>query len=145
MEKRTVAIVQQVIRDQAYMKACGVDVMIAVNVSGKSICNPKFCDQLQTLIVSSGAHITIEITETAVVDRPDLAIQGIERFRQHGIRLSIDDYGAGQSSLAYLKTLKAQELKLDRSLILDVGQSERDQLILKSTIDLAHAMDMEFV
>lgn len=145
IDKLTLWIVQRVILDQAYMKACGVDVMVAVNVSGKSICNPKFCDQLQTLIVSSGARITIEITETAVVDRPDLAIQGIERFRQNGIRLSIDDYGAGQSSLAYLKTLKAQELKLDRSLILDVGRSERDQLILKSTIDLAHALDMEVV
>lgn len=141
----TLWITRRVIQDQAYMRSCGVDTRIAINVSGSSICDPVFCDEMVELLKSSGAKVTIEITEAAVIDRPELAIQGIEKFRKHGIRLSIDDYGAGQSSLAYLETLDAQELKIDRSTILNVAQSQRDRLILKSTIDLAHALNMEVV
>jgi EAL domain-containing protein (putative c-di-GMP-specific phosphodiesterase class I) len=141
----TLWVAGQVIRDQAYMRSNGVDVAIAINVSGKSICDLEFCDRLLKLITSTNARISIEITETAVIEHPELAIQGIERFQKSGVRLSIDDYGAGQSSLVYLKTLEAHELKLDRSMILDVTSSQRDRLILKSTIDLAHALDMEVV
>ncbi len=141
----TLWVAGQVIRDQAYMRSIGVDVAIAINVSGKSICDLEFCDRLLKLITSTNARISIEITETAVIEHPELAIQGIERFQKSGVRLSIDDYGAGQSSLVYLKTLEAHELKLDRSMILDVTSSQRDRLILKSTIDLAHALDMEVV
>ncbi len=145
IDQLTLWVAAQVIRDQAYMRLEGVDVAIAINVSGKSICDLVFCDRLLQLITSSNARITIEITETAVIDHPELAIQGIAKFRKNGVRLSIDDYGAGQSSLVYLKTLEAHELKLDRSMILDVTSSQRDRLILKSTIELAHALGMEVV
>ena len=145
IDQLTLWVAAQVIRDQAYMRLEGVDAPIAINVSGKSICDLDFCDRLLQLITSSNARITIEITETAVIDRPELAIQGIAKFRKNGVRLSIDDYGTGQSSLVYLKTLEAHELKLDRSMILDVTSSQRDRLILKSTIELAHALGMEVV
>lgn len=61
------------------------------------------------------------------------------------MRISIDDYGAGLSSLSYLKMLNADELKIDRSLILDVLDSARDRLIIKSTVDLAHGLGMTVV
>ena len=141
----TLWITERVIRDRQYMHARGVNARIAINVSGRSLCDEAFCDEMIELLQDSAADITIEITETAVIDRPDLAIQGIAKFRRHGIRLSIDDYGSGQSSLNYLKTLDAQELKVDRSMILNVANNQRDRLILKSTFDLAHALNMEVV
>ena len=141
----TLWIARRVLEDQAYMRACGVNARVAINVSGRSISDEAFCTEMIDLLQERAADITVEITETAVIDRPDLAIQGIAKLRNHGIRLSIDDYGSGQSSLNYLKTLDAQELKLDRSMILNVAESQRDRLILKSTFDLAHALNMEVV
>lgn len=141
----TLWITRQVIQDQVLLREKGIDLQIAVNVSARSICDPGLCQQMIELIVNAGASITVEITETAVLDRPELAIQNIRRFREAGIRISIDDYGSGQSSIAYLKTLHAHELKLDRTLITSVAESQRDRLILKSTFDLAHALDMEVV
>ena len=75
------------------MHARGVNARVAINVSGRSICDEAFCDKMIELLQSRAADITIEITETAVINRPDLAIEGIAKFRQHGICLSIDDYG----------------------------------------------------
>jgi EAL domain-containing protein (putative c-di-GMP-specific phosphodiesterase class I) len=79
------------------------------------------------------------------MEHPELAIRSSHIFRDAGIKLSIDDYGAGQSSIAYLKRFPANELKLDRSMIEDVLDSERDQMILRSTFDLAHALGMRVV
>ena len=66
-------------------------------------------------------------------------------FRAAGIKISIDDYGSGLSSLSYLKMLNADELKIDRSLVVDALDSQRDRLILKSTVDLAHGLGMSVV
>jgi EAL domain-containing protein (putative c-di-GMP-specific phosphodiesterase class I) len=63
-------------------------------------------------------------------------------MRRAGVRISIDDYGAGLSSLSYLKRIAADELKIDRSLIEELLTTSRDRLIVKSTIDLAHALGM---
>ena len=64
-------------------------------------------------------------------------------FADQGITIAIDDYGAGLSSLAYLKQLPARELKIDKMFVLQLTSSNRDPLIVRSTIDLAHALDME--
>lgn len=89
--------------------------------------------------------MTVEITETAMIERPEQAALSLKAFQEAGIRIAIDDYGAGHSSLAYLKSLNADELKIDRSLILDVTSSRRDRLILKSTFDLARALGMKVI
>jgi EAL domain-containing protein (putative c-di-GMP-specific phosphodiesterase class I) len=102
-----------------------------------------FIDAACALIEESDAEIGFEITETAVIRDPDLAIANLERCAAMGITLAIDDYGSGLSSLSYLKRLPATELKIDKMFVTHLTSSHRDPLIVRSTIDLAHALDME--
>ncbi|MEM6683918.1 MAG: EAL domain-containing protein, partial [Pseudomonadota bacterium] len=67
----------------------------------------------------------------------------IARFAEAGIEISIDDYGSGLSSLAYLKQIPARELKIDKEFVLQIDQSQRDALLVRSTIDLAHSLGMK--
>ena len=69
----------------------------------------------------------------------------LDRFADLGISISIDDYGTGLSSLAYLKRIRGHELKIDRSIVEDVSHSQRDALIVRSTIDLAHSLGLKVV
>ena len=86
-----------------------------------------------------------EITETSVIRDPASAIAHLKIFADIGIVIAIDDYGAGLSSLAYLKQLPARELKIDKLFVTQLTSSNRDPLIVRSTIDLAHALEMEVV
>jgi EAL domain-containing protein (putative c-di-GMP-specific phosphodiesterase class I) len=89
------------------------------------------------------AKLGFEITETAVIRDPASAIRHLQVFADKGVTLAIDDYGAGLSSLAYLKQLPARELKIDKMFVMQLTSSNRDPLIVRSTIDLAHALEME--
>jgi EAL domain-containing protein (putative c-di-GMP-specific phosphodiesterase class I) len=92
--------------------------------------------------LTDGARLCFGITETAVINDPDKALRIINLFRSPGISISIDDYGADLSSLSYLKQIPANELKIDKSFILSMTNGHSDQLMIQSTIDLAHAMGM---
>ncbi len=135
----------QAIADQRAMRARGLDMSLAVNLSGRVLTDAAFCADAVRAIEAAGARICFEITETAVIGDPLAAISAIQAFHEAGVRISVDDYGSGLSSLAYLKQLAADELKLDKSLIRDIKSSARDRLILKSTIDLAHGLCMSIV
>jgi EAL domain-containing protein (putative c-di-GMP-specific phosphodiesterase class I) len=95
------------------------------------------------MIVKAKARICFEITETAVMENPDLALKLIDQFVAAGIGISIDDYGAGLSSLTYLKQIRADELKIDKSFILAITEGHKDALLVRSTIDLAHSLGMK--
>jgi EAL domain-containing protein (putative c-di-GMP-specific phosphodiesterase class I) len=85
----------------------------------------------------------MEITETAVIDNPELALQMIDRYASAGIKISIDDYGSGLSSLAYLKQIRAHELKIDKAFVMGMADSQKDVLLVRSTIDLAHSLGLK--
>ena len=102
-----------------------------------------FVKEACAIVSISGAKLGFEITETAVIRDPDSAIQHLQSFADIGVQLAIDDYGAGLSSLAYLKRLPANELKIDKMFVMQLTSSNRDPLIVRSTIDLAHALEME--
>ena len=79
------------------------------------------------------------------MENPDAAIAGMENLRAMGARLSIDDYGTGQSTLTYLKLLPANEIKIDKSFVLRMLESEKDHAIVKAVIDLAHNFSLKVV
>lgn len=133
----------RVIADQSILFARGHRQPIFINISGRLLTDTGFIDEACGLVQSSGAAIGFEITETSVIRDPDLAIFNLERCARVGIELAIDDYGSGLSSLAYLKRLPARELKIDKQFITQLTNSHRDPLIVRSTIDLAHALDMQ--
>ncbi|UZK71146.1 EAL domain-containing protein [Sphingomonas sp. S1-29] len=139
----TLWTIRKVIADQQLLAAAGFDIPIFVNISGMLLADAEFVDQVCTMVRGVPTKIGFEITETAVIRDPESAIRHLHTFAQIGVTLAIDDYGAGLSSLAYLKQLPARELKIDKMFVLELTSSNRDPLIVRSTIDLAHALDME--
>ena len=89
--------------------------------------------------------LILEITETAIMQYPDRALLNARAISSHGIHLSIDDFGTGYSSLSYLRNLPANELKIDKSFVLDMLNEPNDLRIVKSTIDLAHNLGLRVV
>ena len=96
-------------------------------------------------VLRTSAKLCFEITETAVIENRTVAMANIAELRMIGVKISIDDYGSGLSSVSYLKQIHADELKLDRSLVVALKSTERDRLVVKSTIELAHSLDMTAV
>ncbi|MDQ2878939.1 MAG: EAL domain-containing protein [Pseudomonadota bacterium] len=139
----TLWTIDQVITDQKLLAADGNPLAIFINISGQLLGDKQFVDQACAKIRNSDARIGFEITETAVIRDPESAIANLNIFAEQGITIAIDDYGAGLSSLAYLKQLPARELKIDKMFVMQLTSSNRDPLIVRSTIDLAHALDME--
>lgn len=133
----------RVVADQKALTARGQDIEISVNISGALISDTDFARVALDRVAAARGKIVFEITETAAMQDPERAMRTLQTWCNAGIKLSIDDYGAGMSSLAYLRTLPARELKLDRAFIRNIASSQRDRMLVKSTTDLAHALGLE--
>ena len=136
-------VLAQAIEDQARLRAAGHDVLMSVNVSGRLIDDHAFAEHAIAQVTAAGARLCFEITETAVIGNPDVALGVLERLAEAGIPVSIDDYGSGLSSLAYLKQIRADELKIDKAFVLNLEAGGKDALLVKSTVDLAHSLGMK--
>jgi EAL domain-containing protein (putative c-di-GMP-specific phosphodiesterase class I) len=143
IDRMTLWTIEQVIADQQLLRADGQDITIFINISGQLLSNAKFVKRACEIVSATDVLLGFEITETSVIRDPVSAIANLNVFADHGIAIAIDDYGAGLSSLAYLKQLPARELKIDKMFVLQLTSSNRDPLIVRSTIDLAHALEME--
>ncbi|HEX4693404.1 EAL domain-containing protein [Sphingomonas sp.] len=143
IDRLTLWTIEQVIADQALLRRDGQNITIFINISGQLLSNAKFVKRACEIVTSTDVSLGFEITETSVIRDPGSAIANLNVFADHGIEIAIDDYGAGLSSLAYLKQLPARELKIDKMFVLQLTSSNRDPLIVRSTIDLAHALEME--
>ncbi|WP_077228615.1 GGDEF domain-containing phosphodiesterase [Sphingomonas hengshuiensis] len=139
----TLWTLRKVIVDQRVLAGEGRDLRLFINISGLLLADASFVAEACAIVRATDAKLGFEITETAVIRDPDSAIRHLQSFADIGVELAIDDYGAGLSSLAYLKQLPAKELKIDKMFVLQLTSSNRDPLIVRSTIDLAHALEME--
>jgi EAL domain-containing protein (putative c-di-GMP-specific phosphodiesterase class I)/GGDEF domain-containing protein len=133
------------IADQKTLAQAGHNITVAINVSGRTLGEQDFAEAALLQARNAAGRIAFEITETAVIENPELALRMLDRFAGAGIGISIDDFGTGLSSLAYLKRIRAQELKIDKSIVQGVTESQRDALIVRSTIDLAHSLGLRVV
>jgi len=122
-------------------------IRIAVNLSPHTLMHPDFKQRIDQLIKneSDGALLTFEITENLFLSEFDRVSDVLEYIHSLGVELSIDDYGTGYSSLNLLRRLKVSELKIDRSFIKDVAHNKDDQVIVHSTIELAHNLGLKVV
>ena len=135
--------IDRALADRRRLAEAGRPITIYVNISGVLLPDPGFADWVVERLAGAGGAIGFEITETAMIEDPERAIEHLQRFASIGIKIAIDDYGSGLSSLAYLKQLPAHELKIDRMFISGLTESHRDPLLVRSSIDLAHALEME--
>lgn len=145
IDQLTIWTIERAIKDQRRLLAAGHDLRIFINISGQLLGDQAFVDAACHMVAEADAKLGFEVTETSVIRDPASAIANLQRFADIGIVIAIDDYGAGLSSLAYLKQLPARELKIDKLFVTQLTSSNRDPLIVRSTIDLAHALEMEVV
>jgi diguanylate cyclase len=145
IDRLTLWTIRQAIVDQQELARHGHDLRLFINISGQLLGDEAFVREACDLVASSDAKLGFEITETSVIRDPESAIANLQVFADSGVMIAIDDYGAGLSSLAYLKQLPARELKIDKLFVTQLTSSNRDPLIVRSTIDLAHALEMEVV
>ena len=126
----------------------GHDLDIAVNVSAISLQGHDLPNQISGLLREwdiEPRRLTLEITESAIMNDPVNALKIATELHDIGLRLSIDDFGTGYSSLAYLERLPVDELKIDRSFVMHMSRSENDAVIVRSVIDLAHNLGLKVV
>ena len=135
-------VLERAIADQKALHTAGHPIKVAVNISARLLSDTDFAKRAAALAQQAPHQVCFEITETAVIDNPVAALENIELFASSGVHVAIDDYGSGLSSLAYLKQLPAQELKIDKMFVQNITSSQRDALLVRSTIDLAHGLGM---
>ncbi|MFM0336746.1 putative bifunctional diguanylate cyclase/phosphodiesterase [Paraburkholderia fungorum] len=128
--------------------AAGIDLAVSVNVSARELIQSTLPDTFSSLLAKYAVApemLWIEITESAIMDDPNHAIETLDRLHALGIRLAVDDFGTGYSSLSYLKRMPVDELKIDKSFVMGMTQHKDDETIVRSTIDLAHNMGLKVV
>ncbi len=122
-----------------------LQVQIAVNISTRNLLDPDLVESIVKLLQRyrvDAERITLEITESSIMSRPEQALKVLNKLHGHGLKLSIDDFGTGYSSLAYLKQLPVSELKIDQSFVSDLTRNDSDEVIVRSTIGLAHNLGL---
>jgi EAL domain-containing protein (putative c-di-GMP-specific phosphodiesterase class I) len=135
------------LRQWAAWRDQGMSLNLALNVSALSLSDVDFPDTLQRLCLTEGVpceQVTIELTESATQHVVQL-LDTLTRFRIKGMGVALDDFGTGYSSLLQLRQLPFTELKVDQSFVRDVATAEDSRLIVKSVIDLAHALGLSCV
>jgi len=141
-------VLRQVIFDAAQWHRDGLAVVPSANLSTLDLLNHALVSDIQQLVKQSGlpaSQLCLEITESALMDQPELALQHLQELSQFGFKLSIDDYGTGQSSLAYVQTLPVNELKIDRAFVSGVDTHPKNAAIVRSTILLCHELGLSVV
>jgi EAL domain-containing protein (putative c-di-GMP-specific phosphodiesterase class I) len=126
----------------------GIELKFSVNLSTRDLLDQELPAKFAELLARhqlAPAAFCLEITESAIMDDPVRAQHTLERLHAMGVDLSIDDFGTGYSSLAYLKRLPVDELKIDKSFVLNMENDAGDAMIVRSTIDLGHNMGLRVV
>lgn len=125
-----------------------INIGVSINLSAYSLNDIALLDTVRQALAKAKLEpqwLTLELTETAIMSDADRALSTLSRLNSMGVRLSVDDFGTGYSSLAYLKRFPVNEIKIDKSFVMEMLDDVSDAVIVRSTIDLAHNMGMEVV
>ena len=144
----TLHVLAQALRHRAAWAAAGHDLHIAVNLSPNSLLDsglPEVVARLLTESGNPGEALTLEITESAILTDPEGSLMTLERLHALGVQLSIDDFGTGYSSLGRLRELPLDEVKIDKSFVLRVAEDHRDRAVVRSAVQLGHALELRVV
>ncbi|MBI4492094.1 MAG: diguanylate cyclase [Chloroflexi bacterium] len=141
-------VLDTALRQCQVWRSAGLDLPVAVNLSMRNLHDPQLPDMIAALLAAWAvppANLELEITESAVMADPTRAMQVLTRLREMGLQIAVDDFGTGYSSLGYLKRLPVDELKIDKSFVLQMAQDENDAAIVRSTIGLGHDLGLAVV
>jgi diguanylate cyclase (GGDEF)-like protein len=139
-------VLKEAIYQLAEFHAHGHRLSMAVNLSACNLHDQELVDRIVALLNETRIppqYLVLEVTEGAVMSSPSDGIRNLHRLGAAGISIAIDDFGTGYSSLAYLKQLPVDELKIDKSFVMNMCNDENDAVIVRSTIDLAHNLGLK--
>ena len=141
-------VLNQALRQHRRWLRQGMDIGIAVNLSAQSLLDQDLPDMLAGMLASHEVphrKLTLEITESSMMQDPQRTMEILYRLNKMGLHLSIDDFGTGYSSLAYLSKLPVGEIKIDKSFVMSMAQNENNAMIVRTTIDLAHNLQLKVI
>ena len=141
-------VLEKAVSDCVLWNTLGWKICVAVNVSATDLVDAGFADRVKDVLtrheVDPGC-LTLEVTESAIIRSASNAITILQGLRSFGVRLSVDDYGTGQSTLSYLKDLPVHELKIDKAFVSSMSRNDSDRIMVRSTIDMAHELGLKVV
>ena len=146
--KLTAFVLEQAISTAATINKRGSAFDVAVNLSGKLLSDKSLVKKVAFLLQRHGLdpkHLTLELTESAALTEEGQALDSLTQLRDLGVTISIDDYGTGFSTLEYLRTIPAAEIKIDQSFVKGMVDNRSDRLMVQSTIALAHSLGRRVV
>lgn len=132
----------------ASWREAGLNLGVAVNLSARNLPEPQLAENITQMLENWGVPpdwLELEITESAIMTDPVRALNILTRLDSMGVRLVIDDFGTGYSSLSYLKKLPVDTIKIDKSFVISMASDKNDEVIVRSTIDLAHNLGLKVV
>jgi diguanylate cyclase (GGDEF)-like protein len=121
---------------------------VAVNISPNTLLDDTLPDLIVRLLTQNdvpATALTLEITESTLMTDPEGSLATLDRLRSLGIRISIDDFGTGHSSLGRLRDLPIDEVKIDKSFVQNAAHDHRDRALVRSTVELGHALELHVV
>ena len=144
----TLYVIDEALRQCRSWQEAGLSLSVSVNLSMRNLVDVAFPDHVQTLLRKhdlESCSLELEITESTMLANALRTKQVLDQLSAMGVRLSLDDFGTGYSSLSYLKRLPLDELKIDRSFVMNMLENEDDAIIVRSTIDLGRNLGLEVV
>jgi len=144
----TIWVMKHALQQCAEFSKAGVEITVAVNLSAGSLNDIRMPGEIARMLAEAHinpAMLVIEITESAVMSNPSEALSALQILDRMGVSLAIDDFGTGYSSLAYLSKLPVDEIKIDKSFVLEMVEDEQAAVIVRSTIDLGHNLGKKVV
>jgi diguanylate cyclase (GGDEF)-like protein len=129
-------------------RRAGMDLGLAVNLSAVDLLDADLPDYIQARLAAHGVEpgqLILEVTESALMQDIEYALRMLWRLKERGVRLAIDDFGTGYSSLAQLKRMPVDELKIDKSFVMQLEEGSDDAVIVRSTIELGHNMGLSVI
>ncbi len=146
IKELTLWVIKEAMRQSRIWHKGGLEVSLAINLSVRSLQNPELLDKIKGLISTWGiapSSIRFEITESIIMQNPELAMEIITELSSMGIKFSIDDFGTGYSSLSYLQRLPVDEIKVDKSFVINMETDKNNAMIVRSVIELAHNLGLK--
>jgi len=143
-----VVVLKKALAQCAAWRAAGTSLTMAVNLSAINLQDEGFPGRFGELLTEQGAEaswLELEVTESAIMTNPILAIANIKILSEMGAQISIDDFGTGYSSMTYLKKLLVAKIKIDKSFVMEMSTNKSDAVIVRSTIDLGHNLGLKVI
>jgi diguanylate cyclase (GGDEF)-like protein len=141
-------VLREAIGELVALRRSRPDLTISVNFSAREVMDRRFVAGVTEALAAAslpGPALTVELTETALMSDPALVLRHLHSLREYGVRISLDDFGTGHSSLSYLRRFPVDQLKIDRTFVAGLGESTEDLACVRAIVDLARGLRLSVV